>query len=131
MSDARRGLSLLSNYSQHAVKGGCIKIVEQHCAIILHVLRETSFQARINSAYCPKRFFTALPSFAAVFRFVVHIANSLMGIAPRCFCTAVHSGSVRNRTALSGMLQLCCSCKVWWTARGAYCSSGRWPVTLN
>lgn len=68
MSDARRGLCLLSNYSQHAVKGGCIKIVEQHCAIILHVLRETSFQARINSAYCPKRFFTALPSFAAVFK---------------------------------------------------------------
>lgn len=34
MSDARRGLSLQSKYRQHAVKGGCIKIVEQHCAII-------------------------------------------------------------------------------------------------
>ena len=101
MSDARRGLCLLSKYSRNTVIGGYIKIVEQHCAIIFHVLRETSFQARINSAYCSKRFFTALPSFAAVFKIRCSIiVNSLMEIAPRCFLAAANSGSGRIRTAL-------------------------------
>ena len=101
MSDKRWGLSLLPKYSRHTVIGGYIKIVEQHCAIIFHVLRETSFQARINSAYCSKRFFTALPSFAAVFKIRCSIiVNSLMEIAPRCFLAAANSGSGRIRTAL-------------------------------
>ena len=100
MSDARRGLSLLSKYSRHTVIGGYIKIVEQHCAIILHVLRETSFQPESIVPIALNGFSPPCRPLRQYLRFVVHIANSLMGIAPRCFSAAADSGSGRNRTAL-------------------------------
>lgn len=100
MSDARRGLSLLPKYRQPPFAGGCIKIVEQHCAIILHVLRETSFQARIIVPIALNGFSPPCRPLRQYLRFVVHIANSLMGIAPRCFSAAADSGCSWSRTMI-------------------------------
>lgn len=100
MSDARRGLSLLSKYRQPPFAGGCIKIVEQHCAIILHVVRKPHSKPESIVPIALNGFSPPCRPLRQYLRFVVHIANSLMGIAPRCFSAAADSGSGRNRTAL-------------------------------